>query len=167
MNAQPEDISASLAYCAHPSQPWPSNVWHTSAWVLLPNGCVSVRGTVTPDAASRSDPRLSCEMRLDYIGHDGKPRQGAGCGITARESFAEDELPPVAGHEAASPIGVVPNEGAFAFVVNESIGVQQGRSETSVAVSWRMSLAEQSTVTAAITVEAFGDDGTALRIGGA
>ena len=165
MDAQPDGIDSTSAYCVHPTQAWSAGVWHTSDWVTLPTGCVSVRGTVTPEQLVRVNPRLGCRMQLLFLGGDGRIVNGSGCEIAARDAFDPDEITPTAGHEAGQPAGVLPTvAGSFAFVVEESPGVQQGPYRPSVAVRFRLTLGDASTVSAGVTVEAFGVDDLPLEI---
>ena len=145
-----------MAWLLHGQTQWQCGIEHTSDWVQLPVGCVSVRVTVTPEASVRSDPRLACEVWGLYLGANGEPRRGSGVGIPARTEFAIDEEIPVSGHEVGQPPGIVPAvPGSFEFVLRESIGVQQGRQNTQVAVGFRLTLGESVSVSAAIAVEAF------------
>jgi hypothetical protein len=165
MDTQPEGQSGTLAHCVHPTTPWVAGVWHTSDWVTLPQGCVSVRGTVTPEQAVRSDPQMGCSLQLIFQGGDGRIVNGSGCEIPSRDAFDPDELTPTAGHEAGQPPGVLPSmSGVFAFVVQESPGVQQGPYRPSVAMRFRLTLGDASTVSAGVTVEAFGADDQPLEI---
>lgn len=137
-------------------QPWVANQVHTSNWVAVPAGCVSVRCTITPEQAVRGDPRLGCEMRMMYLDPSGNPRLGSGCGLASRGTFADDEPTPISGHELGSPPGVVPAQaGAFNFLVCDSIGVQQGRKNTQVAVQFSLTFGDSASVNAAIVFEAF------------
>lgn len=165
MADESNEISATAAFCVHPSQPWLAGDWHTSDWVTLPAGCVSVRGTVTPEQLVRADPRLGCRMQLLFLGGDGRIVDGSGCEIAARDEFDPDEITPTAGHEASQPPGVLPTvAGSFQFVVEESPGVQQGPYRPSVAVRFRLTLGDAATVSAGVTVEAFGVDDLTLEI---
>jgi hypothetical protein len=143
-------------YLVHPTQPWAAGVLHTSDWVAVPPGCVSVRCTITPEQSVRGDPRLGCEMRMAYLDASGLPRLGSGCGLSSRVAFADDEPIPTAGHEVGSLPGVVPAAvGGFDFEVCDSIGVQQGRRDTQVAVQFSMTFGDAASVNAAIVFEAF------------
>ena len=144
------------AYCVHDTRPWATAVTHTSNWVAVPAGCVSVRCTITPEQSVRADPRLACEMRMAYLDVSGMPRLGSGCAVPAREAFSPDEAIPTAGHEVGSAPGVVPTTvGPFEFEVCDSIGVQQGRTDTQVAVQFSLQFAEADVVRAAVVFEAF------------
>lgn len=152
-------------YLVAPPQPWAAGQLHQTAFVSLPAGCVSVRGTVTPTAAVRSDPRLACEVQLVFRGADDLQVRGSGCAIAARAEFAPDEPTPISGHEAGQPPGVLPaTAGGFVFVVEESPGVQQGPYRHQVAVQFRLSLADVSTVDCGVTLEAFDLDENPLEI---
>ena len=165
MADESNEISATAAFCVHPSQPWLAGDWHTSDWVTLPAGCVSVRGTVTPEQLVRSDPRLGCHMQLVFRGIDGRVVNGSGCEIPSRDAFDPDEATPTSGHQAGRLPGVIPAvPGVFAFVVQESPGVQQGPYRPSVAVRFRLTLGDAATVSAGVTVEAFGVDDLPLEI---
>lgn len=162
---QPEEITSTLAHCVHPTQAWSAGVWHTSDWVMLPAGCVSVRGTVTPEQAVRADPRMGCNMQLVFRGVDGRVVNGSGCEIPSRDEFDPDEITPTSGHEASQPPGVLPTvAGSFQFVVEESPGVQQGPYRPSVAVRFRLTLGDAATVGGGVTIEAFGVDDVPLEI---
>ena len=162
---QPEEITSTLAYCVHETQAWLAATWYTSDWVALPAGCVSVRGTVTPGQTVRADPRLSCRMQLLFLGQDGRVVNGSGCEIPARDAFDPDEATPTSGHEAGQPPGVLPAvPGSFQFVVQDSPGVQQGPYRPSVAVRFRLALGDDVTVSAGVTIEAFGADDSPLEI---
>lgn len=148
------------------SQPWAAGVLHQTDFVALPAGCASVRGTVTPTAAVRADPRLACEVQLVFRGADSLHISGSGCALPAREQFAPDESMPVSGHELGQPSGVLPNTvGGFVFVVEESPGVQQGPYRQQVAVQFRLSLADASSIDCGVTLEAFDRDENPLEIG--
>ena len=165
MDAQPDGIDSTSAYCVHPTQAWEAGVWHTSDWVTLPAGCVSVRGTVTPEQSVRADPRMGCRMQLAFKGVDGRVVNGSGCEIPSRDAFDLDEATPTSGHQAGQLPGVIPAvPGVFAFVVQESPGVQQGPYRPSVAVRFRLTLGDAATVSAGVTVEAFGVDDLPLEI---
>lgn len=152
-------------YCVAVSQPWAAGQLHQTQFVALPSGCVSVRGTVTPSAIARSDPRLSCLVQLIFQGSDQIQIAGSAAGLTARESFAADEVPPISGHEAGrGPGELAPSSGGFVFVVQDSPGVQQGVYRASVAVQFALSLGDSPTVAAGITIEAFGLDEQPLEI---
>ena len=153
------------AFCVAVSQPWAAGQVHQTQFVTLPSGCVSVRGTVTPSAAARSDPRLACSVQLMFRGLDNVQIPGSAAGLPARESFAEDELTPVSGHEQGrAPGELPPGGGGFVFVVRDSPGVQQGAYRASVAVQFAISLGDSATVSAGITIEAFGVDEQPLEI---
>ena len=162
---QPEEITSTLAHCVHPTQAWAAGVWHTSDWVTLPTGCVSVRGTVTPEQSVRADPRMGCHMQLVFRGIDGRVVNGSGCEIPSRDAFDPDEATPTSGHQAGQLPGVIPAvPGVFAFVVQDSPGVQQGPYRPSVAVRFQLTLGDAPAVSAGVTVEAFGADDSPLEI---
>jgi hypothetical protein len=146
-------------------QPWSVGTWHTTAFVALPAGCASVRGTVTPAAEVRSDPRLACEVFLVFRDADGNQVQGCGCGFVAREEFEADEPTPISGHEASSSPGVLPTTlGPFAYVAEDSPAAQQGPYRQFVAVQFRASFLDRATIDLGVTVEAFDVDGNALEV---
>ncbi len=146
-------------------QSWAAGQLHQTAFVSLPVGCASVRGTVTPTAAVRSDPRLNCEVQLVFRGADDLQVRGSGSTIPARQTFAADEPTPVAGHEAEQAPGVLPaTVGRFAFVAQDSPGVQQGPYRQQVAVRFRLSLADVATIDCGVTLEAFDLDENPLEI---
>jgi hypothetical protein len=93
---------------------------------------------------------------MAYLDASGLPRLGSGCGLPSRVAFADDEPIPTAGHEVGSLPGVVPAAvGGFDFEVCDSIGVQQGRRDTQVAVQFSMTFGDAASVNAAIVFEAF------------
>ena len=140
--------------------------WHLSPIYHLPPGCVSVRATVAPSPEFRGSSLLSCDMRLVFWTVDGRRIQGCGVGLPSRPAFEADEPAPTTGHELGQPPGVFPaNAGQFAFVMQESIGVQQGSAHESVQVEFRLSHQASAFVDAAVTIEAFDADGASLGNG--
>lgn len=154
------------AYLVHPMRPWAASVQHTSDWAAVPAGCVSVRCTITPEQSVRGDPRLACEMRMAYLDASGAPRLGSGCAIPSREEFAADEPVPTAGHEVGGLPGIVPTMvGPFDFLVCDSIGVQQGRNDTQVAVQFSLTFGDAASINAAVVFEAFDADESPIAWG--
>lgn len=152
-------------FCVAVTQPWTAGIVHQTDFVNLPIGCASVRGTVSPTADVRADPRLACEVQLVFRGEDGLQVRGSGCAIPARDQFAPDESIPVSGHAAGQPPGILPaTPGGFVFIVEESPGVQQGPYRAEVAVRFRLSLADAAEVECGVTLEAFGPDDVPLEL---
>lgn len=166
MADESNEISATAAFCVHPSQPWLAGHWHTSDWVTLPAGCVSVRGTVTPVQPAREDPRLGCEVALVFrgAGEDNIVR-GHGCHVPARNEFDPDEPIPQSNHELGQPPGVLPSvAGRFFYVTADSPAVQQGPYRAKVAVRFRLTLGDAETVVAGVAIEAIGANDAPLEI---
>lgn len=154
-----------MALLVAESQSWSAGQWHTTQFVALPALCSSVRGTVTPAAEIRSDPRLACEVFLVFRDSGGNESSGGGCGLSARPEFAADELIPISGHEEGQPPGVLPvTVGEFAYVVEDSPGVEQGPFHQFVAVRFRASFLQDSVITLGVTIEAFDANGDPLEI---
>lgn len=154
-----------MAYLVAAVQPWSVATWHTTAFVAVPAGCQSVRGTVTPSAEVRGDPRLACEVRLLFRDSAGNVINGSGCGFVARDQFEPDEPTPISGHEDGSQPGILPDaSGEFLYVVEDSPGVQQGPYRQFVAVQFRASFVDQATIDLGVTVEAFDGDGNPVEV---
>jgi len=168
LDAMPEEqqpVESTTGYLLLLMQSWGLG-WHLSPIYQLPAGCVSVRATVAPSPEFRGSSLLSCDMRLVFWTVDGRRIQGCGVGLPSRPAFEADEPVPTTGHELGQPPGVFPqNVGQFAFVMQESIGVQQGSAHESVQVEFRLSHQASAFVDAAVTIEAFGADGVSLGNG--
>ena len=168
LDAMPEEqqpVESTTGYLLLLMQSWGLG-WHLSPIYQLPAGCVSVRATVAPSPEFRGSSLLSCDMRLVFWTVDGRRIQGCGVGLPSRPAFEADEPVPTTGHELGQPPGVFPqNVGQFAFVMQESIGVQQGSAHESVQVEFKLSHQASAFVDAAVTIEAFGADGASLGNG--
>lgn len=142
-----------------------TSTWHVTQFVALPVGCASVRATVSPAVEFRESPLLACELRLVFRNADGVQIPGSGCGLAARTEFAPDEPTPITGHETGQMPGVFPAAaGAFAYVMEDSLGVEQVPYGTTAGVEFRLSHHDEVFVSAAVTLEAFDSHGLALEI---
>jgi hypothetical protein len=165
MPEEQQPIESTTGYLLLLMQSWGLG-WHLSPIYRLPPGCVSVRATVAPSPEFRGSPLLSCDMRLVFWTIDGRRIPGCGVGLPSRPAFEADEPVPTTGHELGQPPGVFPqNAGQFAFVMQESIGVQQGSAHESVQVEFKLSHQASAFVDAAVTIEAFDADGVSLGNG--
>jgi hypothetical protein len=137
-------------------QPWATGVWHASPLVALPPGCVSVRGTVSVAQEFRESPELECVVRLEFRDADENAIPGCGGEISARSAFSPDESIPTTGHESGQPPGFFPPQpGQFAFVVADSVGVQQQAYGLFAGLRFRFSCLDAIEISAAATLEAF------------
>jgi hypothetical protein len=156
---------ATTGYLLLKMQSWQTSTWHQSPFVMLPTGCASVRGTVSPSQQFRGSPLLACDVRLVFQSGDGERVQGCGSGIVARPAFADDETVPVTGHQVGQQPGGFPLQAAsFAFVVNDSLGAQQPPYGIFAGIEFRLSHQQEFWIEAAATLEAFDSDGNSLEI---
>jgi hypothetical protein len=158
-------IESTTGYLLLPMQDWITSTWHASPFVMLPAGCVSVRGTVSPSQQFRGSPLLACDVRLVFRNGEGQRVQGCGSGIVARPAFEPDETTPVTGHQVGQQPGGFPAQVAnFAFVVNHSLGAQQPPYGISAGIEFRVSHEQEVYIQAAATLEAFDAAGNSLEI---
>jgi len=165
MPEEQQPIESTTGYLLLPMQDWQTSTWHASPLVMLPAGCVSVRGTVSPSQQFRGSPLLACDVRLVFQNGDNERVQGCGSGIVARPAFEPDETTPVTGHEVGQQPGGFPLQAAsFAFVVNDSLGAQQPPYGIFAGIEFRLSHQQEFWIQAAATLEAFDGEGNSLEI---
>jgi hypothetical protein len=162
-----QPTESTTGYLLLTMQDWQTSTWHASPLVMLPAGCVSVRGTVSPSQQFRGSPLLAGEVRLVFRDAEGRRVQGGGGGIVARPTFADDETVPVTGHEVGQQPGGFPAQAAasFAFVCNDSLGAQQPPYGILAGIEFRISHEQEFWIQAAATLEAFDAAGNSLEIG--
>jgi hypothetical protein len=160
-------VESTTGYLLLSMQDWQTSTWHTSQFVRLPAGCVSVRVTLSPSQEVRESPLLAGEVRLVFRDAEGRRVQGCGSGIVARPEFAADETVPVTGHQVGQQPGGFPTQAAarFAFVCNDSLGAQQQPPYgISAGIEFLISHQAEIWIQAAATLEAFDAAGNSLEI---
>jgi len=166
MPEEQQPIEATTGYLLLPMQDWQTSEWHASPLVMLPTGCVSVRGTLSPSQQFRGSPLLAGEVRLAFHDAEGRRVQGCGSGIVPRLAFAPDETVPVTGHQLGQQPGGFPAQvNNFAFVCSDSLGAQQQPPYgVSAGIEFRISHEQEIWIPAAATIEAFDGEGNSLEI---